>query len=483
MPVRMPIVWLALWLQAAAPPAGGRDPLEVAGELMRQERMRSNESAAVGDIRSAIIAAAASSPVPPRVETRGGYRFHFRAGVYTAVPVTPGATGVHGFCGDDGGRVCYTAEGAEPAVSAGRCAASCRDLPKGGPRSLLPPRLSAADRAALAGALDREGGLPLDAGAKEVVRALLADAAPAGPAPGRAHADPVAGLAFTPDGSRLVTAPMGSAPPALWSTATGQPLATLRGCERAHDVLATPDGKVVAVCQGAVALWSVADGRAGATLGKLDGGLVDLSLDKAGKTLAAVNGARATLWQLPGGQPLAAFDLAAGGGVLTSRGAVGPDGATLVTGGTGLPLEVWALPKGTRAATLDKEAADLTALAISGDGRTLAAGDATGTVAFWSLPGRRLLLRRKEHGFGVNAVAFSADGRSLLSAGSDNAVKVWSLPDGAVRHTFRGHAGEVFAVAVSPAGLVASGDRTGVVLLWDLDTGVARGALVDPKLR
>jgi hypothetical protein len=175
----------------------------------------------------------------------------------------------------------------------------------------------------------------------------LADAAPAGPAPGRAHADSVGGLAFTPDGTRLVTAPMGAEPPALWSTATGQPLARLRGCERAHDVLATPDGMVVAACRAAVALWSAADGRAGATLGKLDAGLVDLSLDKAGKTLAAVNGARATLWRLPGGQPLAAFDLAAGRGGLTSRGAVGPDGATLVTGGMGLPLEVWALPKGT----------------------------------------------------------------------------------------------------------------------------------------
>jgi WD40 repeat protein len=89
----------------------------------------------------------------------------------------------------------------------------------------------------------------------------------------------------------------------------------------------------------------------------------------------------------------------------------------------------------------------------------------------------------REHGGPVGALAFSVDSRWLVSASSDTSVKVWALPDGTVRQALRGHANEVFAVAVSSTGLIASGDCDGVVLLWDLATGAAKGALADPALR
>ncbi len=47
----------------------------------------------------------------------------------TAVPLTPGETGVRGFCGDSRGIVCFSADGKEPPVVDGACAASCPPLP------------------------------------------------------------------------------------------------------------------------------------------------------------------------------------------------------------------------------------------------------------------------------------------------------------------------------------------------------------------
>jgi hypothetical protein len=47
---------------------------------------------------------------------------------YTAVPVTPGQTGVRGFCIDDRQDICFTADGKEPAVVNGRCASTCEKL-------------------------------------------------------------------------------------------------------------------------------------------------------------------------------------------------------------------------------------------------------------------------------------------------------------------------------------------------------------------
>jgi type II secretory pathway pseudopilin PulG len=48
--------------------------------------------------------------------------------VYVAVPVTPGTTGVRGFCGDYTGRICVTQDGSRPAVVEGQCDPACVPL-------------------------------------------------------------------------------------------------------------------------------------------------------------------------------------------------------------------------------------------------------------------------------------------------------------------------------------------------------------------
>lgn len=483
--IRGPLLALILIQGQGASPA--RDPLDMAIELLRHERVKTNELLAVSDIRTAISNALDSSPPPPPpAEPKHGYRFRSRAGAHTAVPDRPGETGIHGFCGDASGRVCYTKPGAEPLVTGGRCAPSCRDLPKDWVSSLFSPPLSPAEQAALAAALDTDRRLQDQPALKETVRGLLAAAAPpAAPQSGRAHAGSVNALAFTPDGTGLITASTDTSRATLWSVASRQPLTTLSSCDSVFKVLVTPDGgTAVTSCSKSVKLWSLPDWSAQGSLGSFDTILVDLSLDRSGKVLATVASGQAALWQLPSGRALASFDLAPGKHVLGSHGAMAPDGTTLVTGGFEQPTATWALPRGTRVATLEASArVDVAVIAISGNGRTVAVGYGDGTVALWALPERRLIARRKEHGFPVNGLAFSADGAWLVSAASDTSVKVWAVSDATVRHTLRGHATEVFAVAVSSAGLIASADRNGVVLLWDLATGAAKGALVDPAAR
>lgn len=402
------------------------------------------------------------------------------------MPERAGETGIHGFCGDASGRVCYTDGGAEPTVTAGRCAPSCRDLPDDWLTLLLPaPRLTTQERQALLAQLDSGQLFPDQPAVAARVRALLTPESPSAPAAGRAHAHAVNGLAFTPDGTALITTSPEDSRATLWSISSRKPLSILTACDSVNDVVVTPDGSTaVTACRTAVKLWSLPDWGARDTLGRFDTVLIDLALDKPGKTLAAIARGHAALWQLPGGRPISSFDIASGARALSSHGALAPDGTSLVTGGFEQPTAVWALPEGKRLATVEEGVRnDVSALAVSEDGRTLAAGYGDGTVALWALPERRALSRRREHGGPVNSLAFDAHGRWLASAGSDHTVKVWELADGTMRHTLRGHANEVFSVAVSSAGVIASGDRKGVVLLWDLATGAAIGALVDPTLR
>jgi len=143
-------------------------------------RVSSNESAALGDIRTVISAEAAYqlanggfydrleclqtpsqcipgyAPTDPHfvdammaTSTRRGYTFTFHAGdpiapetraqgpcspssltqfAYTATPATRNQTGVRSFCGDATGVISACPDGREPPVEAGHCAAGCPPL-------------------------------------------------------------------------------------------------------------------------------------------------------------------------------------------------------------------------------------------------------------------------------------------------------------------------------------------------------------------
>jgi len=64
----------------------------------------------------------------PSAKAKGSPSPFVKSFAYTAVPVTPGETGVRGFCGDSQGRICVSADGAEPPVSGGLCTTPCTEL-------------------------------------------------------------------------------------------------------------------------------------------------------------------------------------------------------------------------------------------------------------------------------------------------------------------------------------------------------------------
>ena len=143
--------------------------------LVKDARLKANEAAAVGDLRAVISAQIAYSmsngsaydelrclaePAqclagytgPNFVDTsvtqseKTGYRRKFHPGpkapkakdvksassitsfAMTAVPIRIGETGQRGFCADDRGIICFTADGSEPSTKGGQCADPCQAL-------------------------------------------------------------------------------------------------------------------------------------------------------------------------------------------------------------------------------------------------------------------------------------------------------------------------------------------------------------------
>jgi sugar lactone lactonase YvrE len=493
-----------------------KDPLDAAIDVLRFESIAAHEVGVLGDIRSVLSAEAARhaesgaygepkslrdlDPAVTSLATRHGYRrsFHPRAPsriqafAYTAVPEKPGETGIHAFCGDETGRICYTPDGPWVVV-AGHCSPSCRDLPDGGITSLLDaarPRLSDAEKTALLAALDEEPRMGLQTAAtKDALRAAIRSApSPAGAessAAARAHAGAVNALAFTPDGKTLVSAGLEDRKVKLWSVADAKMVKSFPiEAPGVWKMVVTPDGHtLIAGCMDrTVKLFSLPEGTQRGNLTGLDSSMINLGLTGDARTLATASGGAVTLWSLPAGRRLSSVEKVE---ALATALALAGDGRTLATAPMTQPIRIWSLPGGRRVTELKPPgtAPDFTQLTLSADGRMLAAAQGDGSLTVWSLPDGRLASSARGHAFPINGLAMSADGRTVLSASSDMTVKVWRLPDARITGTFRGHADEAFGVALSSDGAVASSsDKAGVVFLWDTATAAVRGRLSDPAL-
>ncbi len=137
------------------------------------------------------------------------------------------------------------------------------------------------------------------------------------------------------------------------------------------------------------------------------------------------------------------------------------------------------------------EAGEALSLAYSPDGGTLAAGMRDGSIAFWDAATRARRSALAGHAQGVAAVAFSRSGRLLASASWDKTIKLWDAFATGDPTTLVGHDQPIRALAFAPDGQTlasadgAEGEATvpGVVRLWDLPGGTARGVLRAAKSR
>jgi WD40 repeat protein len=131
----------------------------------------------------------------------------------------------------------------------------------------------------------------------------------------------------------------------------------------------------------------------------------------------------------------------------------------------------------------------VTAVRLAGD--TVISGGYDGRLIFWDLQNRREIRTIDAHTRQVRHLAVSPDGSKLASVGDDMVCRLWNIADGRMLHELRGHeertpqhfVSMLYVCAFSSDGRhLATGDRVGHVVIWDVAAARQITAVEAPEL-
>ena len=281
----------------------------------------------------------------------------------------------------------------------------------------------------------------------------------------------VTNLAYAADGLTVAAAfADGSRPGAVcvWDSVSAAVRTTLEGHEHgAASVAFSPDGTRLLTTsrKGAAITWDLATGNeltnafttmAGPFMTKT----ADFGLDgtrvvcRSRQILDAVTGAATA--SLPRLGQVACVTAS-------------PDGRTAAIGVAIGHVHLVDVATGTRHATLVGHGSTVRAMAFNAGSDLLATGSLDGMVRLWRVAtGTPLHVLNGHEGF-VDAVLFTPDGRRVVSAANDGTVRIWDAERGHQVAALPGQHESSGAIAITPDGMhLVTADTAGTVRIWGL---------------
>jgi len=308
------------------------------------------------------------------------------------------------------------------------------------------------------------------------------------------HSDDVMSVAFSPDGTRLLSAGCDQTA-RLWDAATGAEIRVLRDHHAPLAVGAfSRDGRLIGTAGGHpcithptqgddndtdVRIWEAASTTPPRRLAGALTLLVGATFSADGTEFAAGGTSGEVLvWTLSTGLMRVLGPQSATAVATIQSMEFSPNGRQLATAGLDGSVVIWRPGTGERLATLRHDEPVLALAYGGGDGRdpSLASVDASGIARLWDPDTYELRREIRSYSAPLNTTAFSRDGRFLVTAGKD--LSVWEADTGARMQLIADH-GNLYAAAISADGRrIAVGGRGGFLALLDCDVCVPMDQLV-----
>ena len=286
----------------------------------------------------------------------------------------------------------------------------------------------------------------------------------------------VRSAAFSPDGSRIVTA-SGNHTARVWETATGKEIGVLRGHEGdVYSAAFSPDGKRIVTASGdhTARIWETATGREIAVFRRHDGDVYSAAFSPDGKRIVTVSQGVAYIWDTATGNEIAVLRQRVGG----LRSAVySPDGKHIVTASAGFvgitsspdtTARIWNAETGKEIAVLRGHDDLVTSAAFSPDGSHIVTASEDKTAHIWDAATGKVIAVLSGHEGAVYSAVFSPDGKRIVTASGDHTARIWDAATGKVIAVLSGHENKVTSAAFSADGkriVTASMDNT--ARIWD----------------
>ena len=292
------------------------------------------------------------------------------------------------------------------------------------------------------------------------------------------HEDALQDAAFSPDGTRVVTA-SDDGTARIWDAVTGKETMRLQAHKGVvRSAAFSPDGKVIITAVGKTALlWDVATGTELAQLVH-ERVLDSVQFSRDGRlVVTASKSGEASIWDVAAAKIIANVNTCRGDGC-THPGSEGfnyadfsSDGRLVVTASDNGIIRIWSVATSEQMAQFACDSIAWQAI-FSPDGKTVvgACGGPRGDRAarIWDLETRKEVATL-HHEDGVSSAAFSADGRSLVTASFDASASIWDVATKVQIAVLRGHSSSVMSAAFSPDGnrvVTASVDKT--ARIWNV---------------
>jgi WD40 repeat protein len=291
------------------------------------------------------------------------------------------------------------------------------------------------------------------------------------------HTAIVRSAAWSPDGSRIVTA-SDDHTVRIWNADTGATLAVLEG----HTAIVrsadwSPDGsRIVTTSDDKTArIWDAKTSELIAALQGHAGPVESAAWSPDGsRIVTASDDHTARIWEADTGATLTVFQ---GHRNLITSATWSPDGSRIVTASPD-GAQIWDAKTGAPLAMLERPLVWFYSAAWSPDGARIVTASDDKTARIWDAETGTVLAVLEGHTDIVRSAAWSPDGSRIVTASYDNTARIWDAKPEPWLAMLKGHEDAVFGAAWSPDGariVTASGDST--ARIWDAKIGTELAVL------